>query len=206
MEIISKLNWIDILVIIIFLRTSYVSFHDGLSHQVLPLIGSAVSVVVSLYYYSKIALLMGGHLPAFGLRAMELVAFLAIVFIVGLVFRVIKFVLDKIIKVSWHPAIEKLGGLLTGLVKATVVVSIVLIAISLVPASYMQRSIKDRSLTGMWFLAVGPSIYDKASAVFPGLSAGISGPVGTYLVDSITEEKIPAAPGDTKTLPSGKPK
>ena len=62
MNIIMKLNWVDILVVIIMLRTTYVAFQDGLSHEIFPLIGAFSSLVLSLAYYKKIAFIISQNI------------------------------------------------------------------------------------------------------------------------------------------------
>jgi len=63
--------------------------------------------------------------------------------------------------------IEKFGGLLAGAVKGSMITSALLIMLALMPLSYLKWSIADRSLVGIYFLRIGPSIYAKASRVLP---------------------------------------
>jgi hypothetical protein len=81
-------------------------------------------------------------------------------------------VIDKIVKVQWHPIMEKFGGLAVGIMKAYVITGIVLMTISLLPLSYLQWSIKDRSLTGKYILRAGPEIYDRVGRFLPAIKFG----------------------------------
>ncbi|MDD5427988.1 MAG: CvpA family protein [Candidatus Omnitrophica bacterium] len=167
MEILTKINWVDIIILIIIVRTSYVSLQDGLSHEILPLIGSVCMLVFSLHYYSKIALFLYNNGLALPMALLELLGFAISAVFIGLLFRFLKMVIDKIIKVSWHPLIEKFGGLAAGIVRGTILASLILIMLMLIPLSYLQWSVRDRSLTGIYFLRIGPSIYEKASVFLP---------------------------------------
>ncbi len=189
MDIITKLNWVDVLVVIIMLRTSYVAFQDGLSHEIFPLIGAFSSLVLSLNYYKKIALIISqdtGNIPLVVLNCLCFaVLFMGIIFI----FKFIRAIFDKIIKVTWHPFIEKFGGLLAGAVKASMITSAILIMLALVPLSYLKWSISQRSLTGMYFLKIGPNIYAKSSRFLPSIKIDGASFDTEYIVRDIVGDK-----------------
>ncbi|MFA5144029.1 MAG: CvpA family protein [Candidatus Omnitrophota bacterium] len=172
MEILAKINWVDVLSIILLLRTGYVSLQDGLSHEILPLVGSVSMLVFSLHYYNKIA----GFLHYLGLTLpmafLNLVGFVLVFVCTGLLFRLVKLFIDKIIKVSWHPVIEKFGGLTAGIARGVILTSTVLIIIALIPLPYLQWSVRDRSLTGPCFLRIGSAVYGKVSWLLPAVSVG----------------------------------
>lgn len=167
MEILSRINWVDILILIIILRTSYVSLQDGLSHEILPLIGSVCMLVLSLYYYEKIASFLYNNGSAVPMELLNLLSFVLVAVCVGIIFKFAKVIIDKIIKITWHPMIEKFGGLFAGIVRSIVLTTTILIVIVMIPLSYLQWSVKDRSLTGRYFLNIGHAIYEKASFLRP---------------------------------------
>ncbi|MDD5423365.1 MAG: hypothetical protein PHT32_08140, partial [Candidatus Omnitrophica bacterium] len=101
----------------------------------------------------------------------------------------LKVIIDKIITVTWHPAIERFGGLLAGIARASIVTSIILIILSLIPLSYLQRSIRDRSFAGMYFLRIGPGIYSKVSGFIPALRVGGTTVSGESLVKDLVSDK-----------------
>jgi uncharacterized membrane protein required for colicin V production len=156
-----RLNWVDLLVLIVMLRTVYGAFKEGLSHEIFPLFASIASLLLALFYYEKIAAAAKNiPLPA---SVLNFVAFFIIVFLCKIVFKILKGILDALIKVTWHPLIERLGGLLAGLVRGAVVTSTILIVLTLLPLSYLQWSIRDKSMSGMYFLRIGPVIYETIS-------------------------------------------
>ncbi len=167
MEIVTKINWVDILVIIICLRISYTAFQDGLSHEIFPLIAAIISLILTFRYYNKVALFIYKNLAKIPIEISRLLSFVVLIVAISLLFKLLKIFLDKIIKVTWHPVVEKFGGLVVGIARASVVASTVLIIIALIPLSYLQWSIRDKSLTGMYFLKIGPGIYEKAAKFLP---------------------------------------
>jgi len=167
MDILTKLNWVDILVIIVMLRTSYVAFQDGLSHEIPSLIGAYICLVFSLAYYKNIASSIYYNFAKIPIDLLNLTAFIFLFFVIGFIFRILKSILDKIVKVSWNPLIEKFGGLLAGIIKGGLVVSAILIVMVLTPLSYLKMSIMEKSLTGMYFLRIGPGVYSMVSGILP---------------------------------------
>lgn len=172
MEILSKINWVDILIVIIMLRTTYVSFKEGFSHSLFPLIAVSVVGILSLHYYPKLSYIISQNIIKIPAPISDFLSFLALVVISGLAIKFIKIVLDKIIKVEWHPVIEKFGGLIVGALRASVVTSLVLIIMVMLPLPYIQWSVRDRSVSGIYFLRVVPSLYSKTAAFLPVLKMG----------------------------------
>jgi len=167
MEIIKSLNWVDVLVIIIILRISYVAFQEGLSHEIFPLAGALATIVLSIRYYTQIGGLISGNLIKISPLVSNFLGFLIIAGITGLACKLLKAILDKIIHVEWHPLIERFGGFIFGLARAFMTASIVLIIMALMPLPYLQRSIRDKSATGMYIVRIGPAIYEKAARLLP---------------------------------------
>jgi uncharacterized membrane protein required for colicin V production len=161
MQILSKINWVDVFVLILMLRMSYVAFMDGLSHEIFPLFGSIAVFVITLHYYKTLGGMISqgmGNVPS---DITNLLGFVVLVVVAGFVVKFLKVIIDKIVKVQWHPVIEKFGGLFAGIVKAYVITAIVLTVMALIPLPYLQWSVKERSLTGRYFLVAGPEMHAR---------------------------------------------
>lgn len=163
MDMLSRANWVDLLVVIIMLRTIYVSFQDGLSREIFPLFGSILNLVLALHFYGKLGSMLYSGVKIVPASICNLAGYLAVVLISGFTLKFLKIIVDTVIKVTWHPLIEKIGGMLAGVARGAVCVSMILIFLALVPLSYLQLSIKDKSLCGMLFLRIGPAIYRTVS-------------------------------------------
>jgi len=172
MELIAKINWVDILVVILMLRISYVAFRDGLSHEIFSLIGSILVMVLAMRYYPVFGSSISSNMMNMPIELANFLSFLVLVAASGFIVRLLRVVLDKIVKVQWHPLIEKFGGLAVGIMKAYVIAGIVLMTLSLMPLSYLQWSIKDKSLTGKYILRAGPEIYDRVGRFLPAVKFG----------------------------------
>ena len=172
MGLITKINWVDVLVAILMLRISYVAFRDGLSHEIFPFLGSILIMVLAMHYYAVIGSFMSRQMMNMPVELANFLSFLILVVVLGLLVRLLRVALDKIVKVQWHPIMEKFGGLAVGIMKAYIITGIVLMTISLMPLSYLQWSIKDRSLTGKYILMTAPRIYDRIGRFLPAIKFG----------------------------------
>ncbi len=189
MDIISRINWVDILAVIIIARTSYVALQDGLSHEIFPLIGTALTAAISLQYY-HIAASSIKSVIAVPISILDLSAFSVLVVGIGLLFKLARVLVDALMKVTWHPFVEKVGGLICGMARGSIVVSIMLIIMSLAPLSYLQHSIRERSLTGIFFLRIAPEIHAKAAWMLPTINIEDSLPLASEsLVQAIASDK-----------------
>jgi uncharacterized membrane protein required for colicin V production len=167
MNIFTRLNWLDIFIIIIVMRISYVAFQDGLSHQIFPLIGTICTAVIALHYYHNIAVYIYQNAVRLPVKVLDFLSFVLLLIGIGLIFKLLRALSEKIINVTWHPLVERGGGLLLGFMRACVVTSVLLMIMALMPLSYLQHSIRDRSLMGMHFLRIVPNIYGKVSRILP---------------------------------------
>lgn len=202
MDIIQRVNWVDVLVVILMLRMSYVAFQEGLSHVIFPTIAVLLVIIISLHYYQKIGSILSQNLVNIPIEVSNFLSFFTLAIIISLIFKLLRVILEKIIRVEWHPFIERFGGLIVGIVRASLIVSLVLTAIVLVPIRYFQWSIRDRSVAGMHFLRIGPNVYDKVSAFLPTVKIGGSEVKREDLINSLVSDKSigkKAKRKDTKT-------
>lgn len=191
MEIIKRINWVDLLVIILVIRISYVAFQEGLSHEIFPAVGSLAIIVLCLHYYKRIGIWISQNIFNMPLDLSNFLSFLLLAVIIGVTFKIVKALLDKIIKVEWHPFIERFGGLAIGIMRASIVASIVLTIIALMPLSYLQWSIREKSVIAMHFLKIGPTIYEKCSRILPTIKVeGISADKEGVVKDLVSDKSI----------------
>ena len=174
-ELIAKINWVDILVAILMLRISYVAFRDGLSHEIFPFIGCILIMVLAMHYYTVFGGFISRSMMNMPMELANFLSFLMIVVVLGFLVRLFRTVLDRIVNVQWHPVVDKFGGLVVGVMKAYVVTGIVLMTLSLMPLSYLQWSIKDKSLVGKYVLRAGPEIYGRAGIFLPVIKSDETG-------------------------------
>lgn len=197
MEILGHINWVDVLVIIIILRISYIAFREGLTHEVFPLIGNIIIIVTALHYYIKLGSAISRNFLNLSSELSNFISFVILAVAAGFVFRLLNAFLNKLVKMQWHPLIERFGGLVVGVIRASVITSLVLTVLSLAPLSYLQRSIRDKSVTGVYFLRIGPEIYGSVSRFLPTVSIGEPSAGKEEMIKNIMSDKT-ISPGVAK--------
>lgn len=206
MEIVTKINWVDILVAILMIRMSYVAFRDGLGRQIFPFFGSILIVIFALHYYLQIGSGLYYNLGYIPIEIWNFLSFLGIVVVLFIIIKLLSGLVEKVIKVEWHPALEKFGGLIIGVMRAYIITAIVIMVLALAPLPYLQWSIRDRSLTGRYFLMAGPEVYTKVSQFLPAVKIGDSTLSRDMIVGHLMSDKsVPQAQGSKeKNAPTGK--
>ncbi len=191
MEIISRINWVDILAIILLIRTSYISLKAGFTSELFALIGVYLNIFFTLNYYAAIGRIISGTIPGLPLVLSNSFSFIGLAAIFAISFRVLRAILDKVVKIEWHPLIESIGGLLAGLARSFLAVSLVLLVLIMLPLPYMQWSIRDRSLTGIFFLKIGPTAYVKGFNMMPSwLKKGVSVNMEELMAVLVSEKSL----------------
>jgi len=169
MELLKKANWVDVLILILLLRIGYGSIKNGLSHDIFSLFGAGFNLVLAHTYYSAIGKIITNNVFFIPIALSEFLSFLVIAVAVGFALKLFRLVFDKLITIKFSPLLERIGGTLSGIIKGSITVSIVLMVISLMPMSYMKESVREKSLTGTYFVNFGLALCNKISPRLPPL-------------------------------------
>jgi uncharacterized membrane protein required for colicin V production len=189
MDIIKHINWVDVLAMILILRISYVCSQAGLTHEIFPLIGNAAVLIFSLHFYAHVGDIIVKNASIIPIQVARFVSFLTIAIGLIIIYKLLNSLLNMVLTMEWHPTIEKIGGLIVGVFKAFVVASLVLTILALAPMPYFQRSIRDKSLTGMYILKIGPAMYGAVSRFMPALKLGNPSASPSEMVEDLEKDK-----------------
>ena len=165
-EYFLRLNWVDIIILILLLRTTYTGFTRGLGYEVLNLIGLIATVVIAIHNYKYLGTFFVNRLDL-PVEFSNFIGFLILAFGTVLVFRYIRNIFYRYLKVGIFPILERFGGLIFGFIRGCLLVSIVLLCLLLIPNSYIRGSIYHKSLGGMLFLKAAPTCYEYSTRLFP---------------------------------------
>jgi uncharacterized membrane protein required for colicin V production len=192
MEILGRINWVDILVIILVLRVSYVAYQEGLSQGIAPTVGTALILIFSLHYYPYVGGLISQYLFKMPAALANFVSFFAIIVVLGIICKVLSSLLAMVVKMEWLPAIERWGGLAIGFVKACLISMIIISLLALAPLPYLQKSIRDKSLVGLHILKAGTVMYARVCRLLPPMGGGLVPPSQEVLFNNLAaDKKIP---------------
>ena len=165
-QILNNLNWVDCVILIILIRTTYVGFSRGLSWEIIRLLGIVIAFVLAIHNYDKIGSFIGSNSPIPPIAA-NLFSFLVLVFGTALVFKFIGFGLHKILEIELLSPIEHIGGLLLGFIRGMVLALITLVIMLIISVPYIDDSIRERSFFGDKLLRAAPIVYDATARFFP---------------------------------------
>ena len=156
MEVLKRANWVDLLALILILRTGYTGSFLGIGKQILPLLSLLFTLTFSLYYYGKITLFITSRstLPR---SVCEFFIFLFIVIILSIITQVInRYIRFKRPEVLLP--IERIGGAAFGLLRATIITGLAFIIFLLAPIEDVGESMKS-SASGTFIVKLNLDLY-----------------------------------------------
>lgn len=171
-EFLQTVNWIDLLVVILLVRSGYVGFTKGLSWELFRLVGCVAAALISVYYYENVAQLASDYVSAL-YPFSKLISFTGLYLIIFLIFKFINALIAKLVLIEIFSTLEHLGGFLLGLVRGSIILSLLLISLLYVPIPYFEKSVRERSYIGPGVVKIVPFMYEKASNIFPLLKVGL---------------------------------
>ena len=158
--IITRLNWVDILILILLIKIAYNGFSKGFSSQIFPLISAFATLIISLHVYVFLGQFVEAITP-FSVGVSNFLSFTLICIALKFLFKIIGAFVGQVIKVEAVSLLERVGGLCLGFLRASVSISLVLIFLALTPIGYIKASVKEQSLLGGIFLKIGPNLHNK---------------------------------------------
>jgi membrane protein required for colicin V production len=164
-KILTYINWVDIIVLILLFRTSYVGFTRGLGNEIMPLIAIFIALIASHQLYGPISRFIAIHTPLSSPHA-GFLFFIFIAMITLLVFRFFnKLLVGKDSAVHVATMYDSACGLILGILRGVLLVSLVVYALWLTPSEYVSSSVEEKSLLAKKFLRIGPLVRNRAMRV-----------------------------------------
>lgn len=155
LEIISGINWLDIVFLTILLGMIYRGSHAGVGSQLLSLAWWFVLIFFSIGYYSLIASKLFGFMVQGWARAVSFFI------IVAVLWAIIKF-LQRVFNIERAEnlsPVERIGGSVVSSLRAFLFFGMVGIQFLILPVNVLHNSVSEGSKTGMFFVDVNADIY-----------------------------------------------
>ena len=160
----NRINWVDVLAVILLVRMGYIGFRLGLGAELLKLAGLVTGFFAGFRYYQQ----AGDWLAQKSFLSTEWASVVAMglivlssYFVVTRVFRV----LEKVVQISFEKRLNQVGGMLAGMGRGLLIASVVLVACQQLPAPAMQDSIRQHSMSGRAVSQIAPVVYDRLRAL-----------------------------------------
>ncbi len=190
-------NWVDWTFAAVLLYGAAMGAVRGLSHELATLIAMVVAVIVVRLFYEPVSAWV---CVRWGWREditrLAAVVVLALLTLYGM--RLLRIALGAMMTFSFKGAVERVGGLLTGLVRQGTTFLVLLLAASFVPAAWLQRAVMYDSATGRAALPVLVEGYNALAAKAALIQAEV--PAGVTLPETVMPP-LPAPGGDDPPPP-----
>lgn len=153
-----KINWVDILIVIYIIRAFFLGKKRGLSYEITALISALFAWVTALHFYQD----FGESLSKWFLLTIPTARIIAFILIgIGVLFlgAIAARLLKKIMKLSFVPNVEKIGGCILGTLRGISISAMIIVTFALIPANFVQREVYLNSFLGNYLVALSPKIH-----------------------------------------------
>ena len=164
-EFFQKINWIDCLIIIFLIRCGYIGFVSGLGWEVIRVLDHLVVTFITIFFYNRVAEIITTSLPALESFSFAIAFFVLYVSLFS-VLRLFYLLLTNVVGLRVFSPLQRWLGLMLGLIRGSLFVSLILVSLVLFPTVYFKKSVAERSLLGSSFVKIAPVLYENAGAVF----------------------------------------
>jgi len=162
LSFLKNLNWIDIVVIIIIARITYIAIKKGLFIEVFKFLGAIFAVFICLHYYTKLGDLLNNFLKvsSLSLDLCDFISFALLWIGVTLVFVLLRDVFSHLIKIEAISIINRWFSLFLGLARGLILASLLMYIFSIPAIEYLKKSVQNAYL-GRRVFFVSSSLYQK---------------------------------------------
>ncbi|MFA5144947.1 MAG: CvpA family protein [Candidatus Omnitrophota bacterium] len=162
LEIIQQINWLDIFIIILLFRISYIAAKTGVPVESFKLLGTVVSIYLALHYYTNLSDLLTQRASLNKERVpLEFIDFLSFVslaaagYLIILSFRV---AFARFIKMEATPNLNRWLGLALGVIRGLLLVSLITFTLAISSSGYLKKSVAN-SYFGRRLFNTAPEAY-----------------------------------------------
>lgn len=161
LEILSKLNFFDFLILIILIRICCLGAKMGFSVEIFKLLGVTFSTYLGLHYYTVIsALIPGQFLPKrVPTGVIDFAIFILLISIGYLFFIFLRNLLFRFIQFNAIPKVNQFVGFVLGIGRGFLVVGLLSFTLVISNVTYLSNSVKHAYL-GQPALSISPQVYD----------------------------------------------
>jgi len=161
-------NAVDVVVVALIIFGGLQGLRRGLSGELARVIGTVITVWAGWVFYQPLGdkIYSTTRLSATQARAGSFVLILIGGFVLLLLLRML---LHQIIEFTFKGKLERMGGILAGTTRATLVMLALVFLCSLWPHEYIHQMVAVDSFTGRFVNAYIPDIYEDIAEHYPQL-------------------------------------
>ncbi|MBP7216433.1 MAG: CvpA family protein [Candidatus Omnitrophica bacterium] len=161
-NMLKQFNWVDILVVVLFLRILSMGLKTGFLHELFKTLGTVAAIYVSLHYFSQLTdacfKAVPGAKEALPVEFLDFVSFLVLAIAGYCSFVILRIALNRFLKVEAVDTLNRWGGLAVSVVRALLVSALVIFGLAISTIGYLKGSAQN-SYLGARLFPVAPSTY-----------------------------------------------
>ena len=163
-----RLTWVDYVVVFALLRGFYVGYREGIFPEILRIASYVLTVLAAFYFYEPLAheITLKTFLNNTTATA---VAFFSILAAGFLATKIVRSLLQKILKVGEGGLLLRFLGLVLGGFRWLILLSFIFMLIDRSPMEQLKKDIHTRSVVGQQVSQAGPVLFDYLSHLSPQL-------------------------------------
>lgn len=158
--------WIDIILMLILLRAAYVGFRKGAFVELFKIVGLLIGLILALYYSEEI----GTGMASFFSLPSSPVLFIIFFCLLGCciaAFSFLRTIIFSIMKIELIGIFERVTGLILGVVRGSLISSLILLILVSAPSPYFAQLVNEQSWLGPRLLTITPRLCEKLIDSFP---------------------------------------
>jgi membrane protein required for colicin V production len=160
LETLKQFNWVDILFVILLLRTCYIAVKNGFPSEFFRLLGIILATYLSLHYYINFS----DYINSFTGKKnappeyLTLITFLVLVVAGYLLFALLGRLVSRFIQLEAVPVLNKWGSFILAIVRSFLLVSLIIFIFVIAPGTYFKNSVAN-SYSGKRLFKIAPATY-----------------------------------------------
>lgn len=158
---------VDIVAVAVVLVGTLIGLRRGLSAVLGDLLGSAAAVGLGVYFYRPFGAWIGDRVRC-SAAAADTAAFVATVVAAVLAYVLLKWILGSLMKLTFQPGVDRVGGGIAGFAQAVVIVGTVFVLMNLWPQAAANRMFGKDSLIGRQVKKAMPAVRETLRDLPPG--------------------------------------
>lgn len=159
-DILTVINWVDIILAIAVIRIVYIGFKQGFIVELFKTLGVFLAAIVSLHYYIELSDLIAAS-SFLSTSFADPLCFVLLIIVVVIIFKFAREGFNALFKVEPVRAVKTWGGFLLGLARALIFPSLLIYGLLISGVDYIAKSARQ-SFSANSLMGVAPAIYTSS--------------------------------------------
>ncbi|MFA5319762.1 MAG: CvpA family protein [Candidatus Omnitrophota bacterium] len=186
--IINKLNWVDLVFVILIIRMGYVAVRNGFLVEIFKISGTILAIYLGCHYYASLAAFFHSRLGREGspVAVPEALSFIVLCVLGYVIFILPRRLLMRFLKIEVVPLLNMWGGFILGICRGVLFSGLLFLAFSISMRDYLHLSVAQSfsgprlvnvvagTYSGIWNTVMSKFMHgEKYNAVLESVRSGL---------------------------------